>query len=386
MSPTRYRRTLLASIIATTPAAWAQNVTAPAPATPEACVAIETDATRLACYDQALGRTHSDTQAADAAAKQAIELAKQQRDAGAPAEDATLRERARHRLGSVFANDDQYAQAVANAGKGSLLDSRWELAKDSKLGVFQMRAYKPVYLLPAFWTSNVNETPSSPNPDNTVTEPQVLDSVEAKFQLSFKTKFVENIFGDNGDLWGGYTQSSRWQVYNGEESRPFRETNYEPEVMLVFRNNYSIGGWHGRMTGIGINHQSNGRSDPLSRSWNRVVLNVGLDRENWAFVVRPWWRLSDGNDDDNPDIENYIGRGDAMLVYSKGGHEFSLVGRHSLRGGDESHGSLQMDWGFPIDRTLRGHLQVFHGYGESLIDYNHKATYVGLGISLLEWF
>jgi phospholipase A1 len=75
-----------------------------------------------------------------------------------------------------------------------------------------------------------------------------------------------------------------------------------------------------------------------------------------------------------------------MLVYSKGGHEFSLLGRHSLRGGDDAHGSLQMDWGFPIDHTLRGHLQVFHGYGESLIDYNHKATYVGLGISLLEWF
>jgi phospholipase A1/A2 len=381
MISNRYPLSLLASAIAVSSTAMAQ-----APATPEACLAIETDATRLACYDQALGRTASDTQAADAAAEVAAELAKQERKAAVPEEGATLRERARQRLGSVFGNDDQYAEARANAGKGSLLDSRWELAKDSKLGVFQMRAYKPVYLLPAFWTSNVNETPTSPNPDNTVIEPQDLTSVEAKFQLSFKTKFAENLFGDNGDLWGAYTQSSRWQVYNGEESRPFRETNYEPEVMLVFHNNYSLGGWKGRMTGIGVNHQSNGRSDPLSRSWNRVILNVGLDRENWAFVVRPWWRIPDGNDDDNPDIQNYIGRGDAMLVYSKGGHEFSVLGRHSLRGGEDSHGSVQMDWGFPIDRTLRGHLQLFHGYGESLIDYNHKATYVGLGISLLEWF
>ena len=62
------------------------------------------------------------------------------------------------------------------------------------------------------------------------------------------------------------------------------------------------------------------------------------------------------------------------------------MARHSLRGGDRSRGALQFDWGFPLNRPLRGHLQVFDGYGESLIDYNHRATYVGLGISLLEWF
>lgn len=364
--------------------AKAQEVSSPA--SPDACTAIESDSARLACYDAALGRGARDTRAADEAALQAAALAKQQREAAGPEEGATLHERTRHRLGALFGHDDDYAKAIANAGKGSLLDSRWELAKDSKLGTFQMRAYKPVYLMPAFWTSNVNELPSSPNPDNTVTTPQDLDSFETKFQVSFKTKFAENLFGDNGDLWGAYTQSSRWQVFNAEESRPFRETNYEPEVMLVFRNNYSIGGWKGRMTGVGVNHQSNGRGDPLSRSWNRVILSAGLDRENWAFVVRPWWRIPDGNDDDNPDMEDYIGRGDAMLVYSKDGQEFALLGRHSLRGGDKSHGALQLDWGFPIDRTLRGHVQVFHGYGESLIDYNHKATYVGLGISLLEWF
>ena len=205
-------------------------------------------------------------------------------------------------------------------------------------------------------------------------------------QLSFKTKIVENLFGDNGDIWGAYTQSSRWQVYNSEDSRPFRETNYEPEVMLVFRNNYSIAGWRGRMTGISLTHQSNGRSDPLSRSWNRAILSVGLDRENWALTLRPWYRFKeDAHTDNNADIEDYVGRGDATLTYSKNGHEFSVMGRHSLRGGNQSHGALQLDWGFPINRQLRGHMQVFDGYGESLIDYNHKATYVGLGISLLEW-
>jgi phospholipase A1 len=355
------------------------------PSSVEACALLEIDAQRLSCYDTAIKRVAPTTQQADAAAAQAKELAKQQRALDAPAADAPIGERLKHSAGTMFADDD-YDAVRANAGKGSLLDSRWELAADSKLGVFQMRAYKPVYLLPAFWTSKKNETPSSPNPDNTVTVAQDLQSLEAKFQLSFKTKFVENVFGDNGDIWGAYTQSSRWQVYNGEASRPFRETNYEPEIMMVFRTNYEIAGWHGRLAGLSLNHQSNGRGDPLSRSWNRVIGQIGLDRENWAFVVRPWYRIPDGNDDDNPDIENYMGRGDATLTYSRNGHEFSLMGRHSLRGGDESHGALQASWGFPIDRNLRGHIDIFHGYGESLIDYNQKATYIGLGISLLEWY
>lgn len=358
----------------------------PTPATPEACVSITIDADRLACYDAALRRGARDTRGADIAAKEAkaiqknLELGEQVAPETAPTPAASGSDLYPH-------EDPQLAQAIANAGKGSLLDSRWELAKDSKLGTWNFRAYKPVYLLPAFWSSDPNQTPSSPNPNNTVVTPLGLDSLEAKFQLSFKTKAWENIFGDNGDLWMAYTQSSRWQVYNAEESRPFRETNYEPEVMLTFRNNYRLGGWNGRLLGIGVNHQSNGRADPLSRSWNRVVGLVGLDRENWALTVRPWWRVNESADDDNNrDIEDYVGRADATLVYVHGGHQFSVMGRHSLRGGDRSHGAVQLDWGFPIHNSLRGHLQVFDGYGESLIDYNHRATYIGLGVSLLEWY
>ena len=370
----------LAAFIA--PVAFAQQATTVAPADVTACMAIEADKDRLACYDAATHRQAPSPAAADAAASAAEQnhtAAEQAETAGASRSD-----RARAAVSDLFSAEPD--AAIANAGKGSLLDSRWELAKDSKLGTWNFRAYKPVYLLPAFWTSQVNELPHSSNPRNTATTPQDLQDIETKFQISFKTKFAENLFGDNGDLWGAYTQSSRWQVFNGDNSRPFRETNYEPEVMLVFRNNYSLGGWKGRMTGIGINHQSNGRPDPLSRSWNRVVAGFGLDRENWALVLRPWWRIPDGSDDDNPDIEDYVGRGDAMLTYTANGHVFTVLGRHSLRIGENSRGAVQVDYGFPINRSFRAHMQLFHGYGESMIDYNHKATYLGLGISLMDWY
>ncbi len=349
------------------------------------CGGMPSDIERLACYDELFRLKPADTAAADAAADAAAQAMPEQALAGLieayrKGEEATQDE--------VLPIDGRHhAQALANAGRGSLLDRRWELAKDSKLGVYNLRAYKPVYALPFYWNSATNPNPQSPNPNNSVEDGRHTQPIEGKFQLSFKTKLWENIFGDNGDLWGAYTQSSHWQMFNSEESRPFRETNYEPELMLVFRNRYRLFGWNGRMAGIGLNHQSNGRGDPESRSWNRIVANIGLDRDHWALVLRPWWRLPEGErEDNNPDIEDYIGRGEAMLVYHRDGYELALTARHSLRSGSRSHGAMQLEWSFPLDGPLRGYVQIFDGYGESLIDYNHKATYIGLGISLLDWF
>lgn len=322
----------------------------------EACRAIRADAERLACYD-ALAAPQADPAATLA-------------DAGRGAADVYRSEPA--------------AQAQAD----SPLDGRWELDADSKLGVFNLRAHRPVYLLPMFWSTDPNKRPTSPNPLNRVSEPLELQPIENKFQVSFKTKVLEGVFGDQGDLWFGYTQSSRWQLYDEDKSRPFRETDYEPEATLTFGVDQNLlGGWRARMLGIGYVHQSNGRSLPLSRSWDRVAMSFGIEREGWVAVLRPWWRLPEKDStDDNPDISNYLGRADLQLVHQRGDHEFALLLRHSLKGGENSRGAVQFDWTYPLYRNLRGHLQLFDGYGESLIDYNHRATYIGIGISLLPWY
>ncbi|QPF31020.1 MULTISPECIES: phospholipase A [Acinetobacter] len=348
-------------------------VNSPMPATAEACAALESSAERLACYDALFKIPVTEKPAIVSERRAAAEIAP---------EPDNLKAKIGQTVSNIYASEG--SKLTPNL---SLLDSRWELSPESKLGTWNIRSYQPVYLMPGFWTSNKNELPESENPNNIETEKQNLTSTEAKFQLSLKTKAVENILGDNGDLWLGYTQSSRWQVYNSEESRPFRETNYEPEASLVFRTNYDLLGLNWRMLGLTINHQSNGRSDPLSRSWNRVMLNLGFEKDNFALMVRPWYRFEEKREDDNnPEIKNYIGRGDMTAFYRYKEHDFSLMLRHTLKGGDENRGAVQFDWSFPISGRLRGQFQLFDGYGESLIDYNHRATYVGLGVSLMNWF
>ncbi len=357
------------TLLASTTGALAQS---PDPSDIRACTAIEADSQRLACYDHATGRENlpvAGKRVGSAPAAPAKFFVRDSRDG-----KATL---------TVAAAESQNTVAPPR----SSLDSRWELSPESKLGTFNIRGYRPVYLIPLFATSHQNNLPSSPNPNNTVTTPQQLDNIESKFQLSLKTKVWQGVFGDNGDLWLAYTQSSRWQVYNTGSSRPFRETDYQPEAMLVFDTHYQLFGWDGRMLGISLTHQSNGRSDPLSRSWNRVIANFGFERAGWVVMLRPWWRIPESRvDDNNPDISDYAGRADMRIVHEWHDQEFTLLLRHSLRGGRRSHGAAKFTWSFPMFGNVRGYAEVFKGYDESLIDYNHNATYLGLGVSLLDWY
>jgi phospholipase A1 len=264
------------------------------------------------------------------------------------------------------------------------LQKRWELRPEDKQGIFQLRPYRPLYAL-VHWTTNTNESPSSPTRPPPTSDIH-LDSLESKLQLSLKSKLVENVLGGPGDLWFGYTQQSYWQAANTRFSSPFRETDYEPEVIYVHPLSAQWDAIGARYAAISFTHQSNGRGESLSRSWNRVIGEAAFESGPWSLQLRPWVRVHErsGSEDDNPDIDDYIGRGEAVLVYRAAGHVVTLTGRHTLRFGDDSRGAVQLDWAFPLTGSLNGHLQVFSGYGESLIDYNHRQTTFGLGVSFFD--
>lgn len=324
------------------------------------CSTIPEDRERLACYDQIAGRAPAPAPPARV-------------------EPAPIPEERRQSVAGDFVA--RYDRPAAGA---SALGFKWELDADSRFGVLRLRTHKPNYLLFARYTDEPNEAPFSQLAPGV--PPTDLRSTEVKYQLSFKTKVVQGLFDNRLDLWAALTQQSNWQLYS--PSGPFRETNYEPEAMAVLRTDLSLPlGLKWRFVNFGFVHQSNGRGGQLSRSWNRLYAQFGLERGDFSLLIRPWWRIpEDSAKDNNPDIVDYLGRGDLLAVYQPAGsgHSFALLARNNLSGSG-NRGAVQFDWRFPLYRNLKGYLQLFSGYGESLIDYNYRQTTAGIGVSLSDW-
>lgn len=319
-----------------------------------ACAAIAADAERLACYDRLAAGAIPAAPAAPAAAP------------AAPAAD------------TAAGNAATPPAPIAAAHDTSPLSAHWELAQDDKRGVFAFRPHQPNYLLFAQYNSSPNRQPFQPLA-SAVDDQETLSKTEVKFQLSFKMKLMENLFRDRADLWFGYTQQSFWQAYNHPASSPFRETDYAPELMLVMPVSYPLLGLHGRFVNLGLLHQSNGRSGTLSRSWNRVYLQTGLERGPLTLLARAWYRLPESADeDDNADITRYLGHGDLVATWRRdNGSEWRAMLRHNFSTG---RGATELSYAFPLGGKVKGYVRGFSGYGESLLDYNWRENLLGFGV------
>lgn len=233
-----------------------------------------------------------------------------------------------------------------------------------------LRPYEQNYLMETFSNKNYNY-------------PENMRHDEIKFQISVALPLWKGILGENSVLAGAYTQRSWFQFSNRGESSPFRESNYQPQLFVEWATDYDLPfGWKLVDVETGVVHTSNGRSDQQlkSRSWNRLYLRAGFSKDNWLVELKPYWRIPEKTeDDDNPDIVDYYGYGDVSVGYRLDEHILKTTARYNPR---TNKGGMELSWSYPIAKYVRVYAQYYHGYGESLLDYNRSTDRIGLGISL----
>lgn len=214
---------------------------------------------------------------------------------------------------------------------------------------------------------------------------------DAKFQISFKYRLFdpESSFGKYSpmlsNLYFTYTQTTVWDL--GGDSSPFRDTSYRPGVFyraLGRGNDF----WPDEYD-LGLEHESNGQGGDESRS-----INIGYLRPIWQFDLDNGKRLTfypriygylDKNE--NPDIDEYRGYVDWQMRY---GREDGLIVNALYRQGTEGYATGQLDFSYPLSERIFArtgafaHVQLFSGYGETLVDYNREHdTQLRVGISLV---
>ena len=284
------------------------------------------------------------------------------------------------------------------SGPQSALSRFWELEAGSDCGRFNIRGYKPISLS-LIGADSVNTAPSSPTAGHTASYQPYLQG-ETRLQLSVRTKIGQGLLSHldsakRDSLWFGYSQQSYWQVFNEPLSRPFRNTDHEPELMYILPTDAELPhGWRLRYSGVSLNHQSNGQTLPLSRSWNRIILMAGAEKgDQFSLTGRFWQRMpEDAASDDNPGISDYVGRAELSGLWNLDKRNtLGVTLRHALMA--TANGSWRFDWlraiGNPgrdsLTSGLRFHVQLFSGYGDSLVDYNRSRTVLSIGLSLVDW-
>lgn len=222
---------------------------------------------------------------------------------------------------------------------------------------------------------------------------------DAKFQLSFKYRpfdpkgSIAELFPLMSNIYFAYTQTTIWDL--GGKSSPFRDTNYRPSVYYRWAsdrddegsssifNNFLPNEWR-----AGLEHESNGQGGVDSRSINTAFFqpswHVDFDNGKRLSLLPKFYNYLEKSD--NSDIQKYRGYADWHMRY---GREDGLIIDGLYRQGTGGYTTGQVDFSYPLSDRIFGrtgtfvYMQLFSGYGETLLDYNRDGdTQLRVGISL----
>lgn len=226
--------------------------------------------------------------------------------------------------------------------------------------------HKPIYILPYTYSRDYEG-----------------DATEVVFQVSAKLRPI------GLPIYFAYSQRSFWTLYDDSNSRPFRETVYNPEVFWRWFPRQAPPSGLSWGVDLGYEHESNGQDLPDSRSWDRLYVAPFIERGGTAAQLKFWFRFPedrkedefDARGDDNPDIERHYGYTELNLYRRIGARRRIHL---MLRGNPSTgHGAIQLQHDWRIGGgDLFWHAYLWHGYGESLSDYNDAVTRIGVGFSM----
>ncbi|WP_297964144.1 phospholipase A [uncultured Campylobacter sp.] len=227
-------------------------------------------------------------------------------------------------------------------------------------GFLGLKYYEPIYML---FTHDFSKKPDR-------------KADELHFEFSFERPIAYDALGFGEKISFAYAQNSWWQIT--QDSAPFRESNYRPELYVSapvpFADELKIGAMH----------ESNGKGGEESRSWNRLYAQSTWSADGFSITPRAWYAF--WLDRTNEDIADYMGYGDLRASYTFGKQRLSALWRNNLHFDGSNRGAIELNYSFPIFNSgFYGYLRYFNGYGESLADYKRSVNKIGIGLSFVEF-
>jgi phospholipase A1 len=204
----------------------------------------------------------------------------------------------------------------------------------------------------------------------------------SKLQFSFRIPLFENF-----PLNFAYTQIIFWELT--EDSKPFLDATYNPDIF------YRFGMGEGLLRSIdwGIwEHNSNGKAGTESRSYDQTYarLNYALESKSWLTQFSAKARYLFNDDEENADIYDYVGLFEFEIKFLQ--LYDSWLDRFEAALTLKPGGKYGMDWGnggykASFNFHLGGlkvvpafYIEYYHGYAETLINYNEKVDEVRAGL------
>lgn len=203
-------------------------------------------------------------------------------------------------------------------------------------------------------------------------------SADVFFQLSIRQRVTKSVLPFNSFLYITYTQRSFWDIY--EESSPFRDSNYNPGIGIgryVIHDNKLRGAFM-----ASLEHESNGRAELDSRSWNFVNLsakyfyNMRLSAKAQVYIP-----YVDG--ENNQDLLKYRGYGVLSVDYIDKKNLWWLSIDAMPRSTNLS-ANMHISLSYKVSKNANQYLTLdfYNGYGESLLDYNKFSSRVRIGFTI----